>query len=107
MRISGPPTGSRNSAAGPCCSTAIRSAGGCRALTLELDAADTRREGFTLADQGDVFQARAAWVGLEELPVLVTNQFIGQANIGEIVLTFGHVTVPVLLGSEEERREMA
>ncbi len=45
-----------------------------------------------------------AWVGVEELPILQVNQFIGQADPrGEFFLTFGQMTMPPLLGTPEQQ----
>jgi hypothetical protein len=58
-----------------------------------------------MADE-DTVQVPLAWVGLDEVPVLVSNQALIQ-HIGEdeFVLAFGHASPPPLVGSEEEKRE--
>lgn len=45
------------------------------------------------------------WDGLEEAPILFSNQFLIQHQPGEFVLTMSAVTNPPLLGTEEEKRE--
>ena len=48
------------------------------------------------------------WVGLEATPVVMANQFIGQVQQDEIILTFGAMVQPFLIGTtDEERREQA
>lgn len=51
---------------------------------------------------------RAAWVGLEDVPIVFANQIIGQLDDkGEAILTFGQATPPVLLGTPEEQQQQA
>ncbi|MDP9397100.1 MAG: hypothetical protein M3P96_04430 [Actinomycetota bacterium] len=46
------------------------------------------------------------WVGLDEEPVVLVNQFLGQVQQDEIVLSFGAMVHPPITGSDlEERRE--
>lgn len=47
------------------------------------------------------------YVGAEDVPVLLANQFVIQHEQNEFVLTLGQVTPPILLGTLEERREQA
>jgi len=47
------------------------------------------------------------YVGGEDVPVLLANQFVIQHEQNEFVLTLGQVTPPILLGTLEERREQA
>ncbi len=57
-------------------------------------------------DEGIVreVQIPLAWVGVEELPVYQVNQAIGQSDPqGEIYVTFGHMTMPPLLGTPEQQ----
>ncbi len=42
------------------------------------------------------------WVGVDELPVHSANQFFGQVHDGEIYLTVGVVTPPLLPADEAE-----
>lgn len=45
------------------------------------------------------------WVGVDELPVHASNQLVAQiAAREEIILSFGHVSPPVILGDPEMRR---
>lgn len=46
------------------------------------------------------------WIGIEDVPILTINQMLGQAlTPQEFILTLGQVAPPVLLGTEEQRRE--
>lgn len=46
------------------------------------------------------------WVGLDDEPVVMANQFLGQVLQDEIILSFGSmVQPPILPGTEEQRRE--
>jgi hypothetical protein len=66
-----------------------------------------RRE-ISVADEGkESLQVPVVWTDVDETPILFANQFVSQFQPGEFVLTFGQVSPPVLLGSEEERREQA
>lgn len=48
------------------------------------------------------------WVGLEDLPVFVANQMVIQHTAkNEFVLSFGHLSLPVFLGTDEERVRQA
>ncbi|MEV6541264.1 hypothetical protein [Streptomyces sp. NPDC051665] len=47
------------------------------------------------------------WVGLDELPLLSTNQVLSQFDRDHVFLTFGTATPPVLMGNEEEVRSQA
>jgi hypothetical protein len=58
-----------------------------------------------MADKDNV-QVPLAWVGLDELPVVVSNQALIQHNAeDEFVLAFGHASPPPLVGSDEEKLE--
>lgn len=50
-----------------------------------------------------------AWVIPDEMPVNASNQFLGQAVApDEVLLTFGYVAPPAILGgTDEERRAQA
>lgn len=48
-----------------------------------------------------------AWIGTEELPIFLVNQIVCQFNQDEFILTFGQMTPPALLGTEDERIEQA
>lgn len=47
------------------------------------------------------------WIGVEELPIFLVNQFVCQFNQDEFILTFGQMSPPALLGTLEERQEQA
>ena len=56
----------------------------------------------------DEVAVRLLWIGLDEKPVEFVNQFIGQSVQGEIFVSLGTVTPPVILGQTlEERRAQA
>jgi hypothetical protein len=46
-----------------------------------------------------------AWVGPDEVPVVLANQFISQFHHDGFVLTVGQVTPPIILGSDEQQRD--
>jgi len=51
-------------------------------------------------------QLPVVWVGVEEEPVEMVNQFLGQVVApDEIVVTVGHFSPPVVLGSAEQQAE--
>src|SRR3954453_1270429 len=60
-----------------------------------------------MPDEAEPLVLPLAWVGLDEQPILYANQFLGQANAGEITLTIGQAAPPALLGSPEQQREQA
>ncbi|MDX2733530.1 hypothetical protein [Streptomyces sp. PA03-2a] len=45
------------------------------------------------------------WVGLDDLPLLISNQVLTQVDQDHAYLTFGTATPPVLMGDNEEVRE--
>ncbi|WP_139151418.1 hypothetical protein [Streptomyces sp. WMMB 322] len=47
------------------------------------------------------------WVGLDDLPVLSTNQVITQVDSDQVFLGFGTATPPLLMGNDEEIRNQA
>jgi hypothetical protein len=48
------------------------------------------------------------WVGAEEAPLVFANQIIGQVGQqGEVVLTFGQLAPPTLVGTPEQMAEQA
>ena len=50
-------------------------------------------------------QVPVAWVGVEDVPLLFANQVLAQLDdVGEILLTFGQATPPLLLGDDEEKQ---
>lgn len=49
-----------------------------------------------------------AWIGAEELPIHLVNQFLCQFNQDEFILTIGQMAPPALIASTpEERLEQA
>lgn len=48
------------------------------------------------------------YVGLDEVPILYSNNMVIQLNPpGEFILTFAQISPPMLLGTVEEQREQA
>jgi hypothetical protein len=45
-------------------------------------------------------QMEGRWVGVDDLPAILVNQMLGQVHEGEIVLTFGYVSPPAIVGAE-------
>ena len=46
------------------------------------------------------------WVGLDEAPVVFANQFVGQVQQDEIIVSLGSMVLPpIMAGTQEERRE--
>jgi hypothetical protein len=54
-------------------------------------------------------QLRAAWIGVEDVPIMFVNQAIAQVDDhGDAILTFGQASPPVILGgTPEEQRQQA
>lgn len=47
------------------------------------------------------------WVGLDDLPLLSSNQVLTQVDEDQVFLSFGTATPPVLMGDEEAVRDQA
>jgi cytochrome oxidase assembly protein ShyY1 len=47
------------------------------------------------------------YIGTEDVPVALANQFVIQHQQNEFILTVGQIAPPILLGTDEERREQA
>ena len=48
------------------------------------------------------------WGGVESLPILLANQVIGQVGQqGEVIISFGQSSPPILIGTPEQQREQA
>ncbi|BCM66463.1 MULTISPECIES: hypothetical protein [Streptomyces] len=47
------------------------------------------------------------WVGLDDLPLLSSNQVLTQVDPDHVFLSFGTATPPVLMGNEEQVRDQA
>jgi len=45
-------------------------------------------------------QMEGRWVGVDDLPAILVNQMLGQVHEGEVVLTFGYVAPPPVIGPE-------
>lgn len=50
-----------------------------------------------------VIELRVLWRGLDDSPILFTNQFLIQTEQDDIILTLGQLQPPVLLGELEDR----
>jgi hypothetical protein len=51
---------------------------------------------------------RLRWEGVENVPILLANQVIGQVGQqGEVILAFGQASPPILIGDAEQQREQA
>ncbi len=56
----------------------------------------------------EVLSLPLVWVGVDEVPIVMANQVLGQiAGEDEVVLAFGQVTPPPFLGTPEQRIEQA
>lgn len=55
----------------------------------------------------DSMEVPVLWLGVEDLPVLSANQFIGQVDGDVAHVVIGVVTPPMLLGSPKEQRQAA
>jgi hypothetical protein len=62
-----------------------------------------------MAEQAQVpegsVQVPTVWVGVEDLPILFTNQTIGVVQRGEVFLTFGALVPPAIIGETVEERK--
>lgn len=47
------------------------------------------------------------WAGLDDIPIMFANQFAIQGDGSELLLTVGQLVPPMLLGSDDERRQQA
>lgn len=59
-----------------------------------------------MADK-DAIKLPIVYIGAEDVPVALANQFIIQHEQNEFILTFGQITPPILLGNDEQRLEQA
>lgn len=51
-------------------------------------------------------QIPLVWIGIEEVPILLVNQFMGQVGLsGEVLLSFGQAAPPPVLGTPEQQAE--
>lgn len=58
-------------------------------------------------EQPESIDIPVAWVGMDEAPILVANQFMLQSQPYEFLLTVGQMSPPALLGSPDEKAEQA
>jgi hypothetical protein len=59
-----------------------------------------------MAEDPDQVSLPLAWIGVEDVPVLASNQMLIQFSAkDEFLLTFGHVGPPIVLGTQEQQRE--
>jgi hypothetical protein len=65
--------------------------------------------GRHLADETrDWIAITAVWDGLENVPIALVNNALGQVGQqGEIILSFGQLTPPPLMGTVEQQQEQA
>ncbi|MBA2713885.1 MAG: hypothetical protein H0U55_10095 [Rubrobacteraceae bacterium] len=53
-------------------------------------------------------QIPVLWDGVENVPLVLTNQVLGQVGQqGEVILTFGQVNPPLLMGTPEQQAQQA
>jgi hypothetical protein len=51
---------------------------------------------------------RLAWERVEDVPIFLANHALGQIGPqGEIILTFGQASLPILMGDEQQQQEQA
>jgi hypothetical protein len=56
----------------------------------------------------DFVQVPLVWVGLDDLPIHLVNQFTGQFQELEVIVNVGQIAPPVIMGNTpQERREQA
>lgn len=61
-----------------------------------------------MAEPGKLPSKPLKYVGLDEIPILYSNNMVIQLNPpGEFILTFAQISPPMLLGTPEEQREQA
>jgi hypothetical protein len=54
----------------------------------------------------EAVQLPVRWVGIEDYPLVVANQLLGQIGPGEVILNFGQVTPPAIMpGTPEQQAE--
>ena len=60
-------------------------------------------------DPDDAVSVPISWIGVDESEVAAANRFVMTHNpeTEELILIFGHVAPPILLGTEEERLRQA
>jgi len=60
-----------------------------------------------LSSEGETFEVPLVFVGAEDVPVLLGNNFIIQHQQDEFILSVGQFTPPILVGTLEERERVA
>jgi hypothetical protein len=59
-------------------------------------------------DNPESIELRTLWIGIDELDVTLANQFATQVDHnGEIFLTIGQISPPLLIGTPEQQRDQA
>jgi hypothetical protein len=59
-------------------------------------------------DQPEGIAVPAAWLGVEDVPILLANAFVSQFDaqtLDALILTVGQVTMPAITGATLEERE--
>lgn len=53
-------------------------------------------------------QLPIVWAGSEDVSIALVNQFLGQVGLqDEVILSFGQLTPPALLGTPEQQQQQA
>ena len=60
-----------------------------------------------MADNDEGVELPLLFTGVDDTPILLANQFAGQVEPGLFTLIVGQMSVPLLIGTPEERREQA
>ncbi len=62
-----------------------------------------------MADLDDAMQLPVRYVGVDDVPVLLANQFLLQAeqHSDGFIVSIGQLTPPILMGSADEQRQQA
>ena len=66
-----------------------------------------RAKVMSMADDSGGLKIPVAYIGLDEILTLHANQFVVQVGDDECLLTIGQLIPPVLLGTDEEKRQQA
>jgi hypothetical protein len=56
-------------------------------------------------EQPEGINIPVAWIGLDERPIELANQFLIQHEPNEFILTIGQLSPPPLIGSQEQQAE--
>jgi hypothetical protein len=60
-----------------------------------------------MADDEDSVRLPLLYTGIDDTPVVLANQFVGQIERDTFILVVGQMTPPILIGTPEERRAQA